>query len=319
MAPNVLLREDASFSISQGSVRLSLGDASVTVDADQLGELIRALEGIRFIVDGTTPGHTTGAGTTPPTPGTQAAAAQAGTRGAKPAAQAAPSRGAAPLTPLTSSASRPLVETATLVDAKLPPRKKRRSRKRVGDALEVWLGKNPGWHTEAELLQAVIDNQMTDADPKRALKIALGKQQNDRFVQDANGSWKLVSDDAPSPPPSKAGRKSGRASSTRKSTSSRNSAPKRLKTKLPKDTAAASAPKGEGDDEGDEARTVLVKSGQDRKSASLPPGELEARQAAADAVESRRPARWSKVKFNPTDLERARKNLFGLEGGGKGN
>ena len=71
-------------------------------------------------------------------------------------------------------------------------KKKRKSRKRVGDALIVWLDKNPGWHSEEALLEAVVIHKMTDADPKRALKIALGKQKDEVFVTDGLGRWCLA-------------------------------------------------------------------------------------------------------------------------------
>ena len=77
-----------------------------------------------------------------------------------------------------------------------PTRSKRRSRKRVGDALILWMEANSGWHHEDALLQVVIDHEMTDASPLRALKIALGKQRGVIFTDGGHGYWKLVSDDS---------------------------------------------------------------------------------------------------------------------------
>jgi len=74
-------------------------------------------------------------------------------------------------------------------------RGKRRSRKRVGDALILWMEEHTGWHHEEVLLQVVIDNRMTDANPLRALKIALGKQRDSIFTEGGHGYWKLSSDE----------------------------------------------------------------------------------------------------------------------------
>jgi hypothetical protein len=72
---------------------------------------------------------------------------------------------------------------------------KRRSRKRVGDALILWMEEHTGWHHEDALLQVVIDHKMTDASPLRALKIALGKQRDSIFTDGGHGYWKLASDE----------------------------------------------------------------------------------------------------------------------------
>lgn len=116
-------------------------------------------------------------------------------KGAQAILSQAPVAHAAAATP----APRPAAPVAlpTVVPAPEPskPRtSKRRSRKRVGDALIVWMDANPGWHTEEELLNVVITHHMTDADPKRALKIALGKQKGDVFETDDNGSWRSASE-----------------------------------------------------------------------------------------------------------------------------
>jgi len=279
MAPNLLLLEDATFSISRGSVHVEMSGASVSVPVNRLGDVIRALEGIRFIVDGTSP--------TGPT----------GRAGAPRAAAQAPAGGQA------GTADAP----TSLVDVPAPPKKKRRSRKRVGDALEVWMKKNPGWHSEQELLEVVIANSMTDAHPKRALKIALGKQANERFERDDSGNWRLVGDTTENRKGDAAPRK-GRSSRGKTGGRSRRAKPKGKSD----DAAGEAAPvAAAAEDEDENSRTVLVKRGQDRKSASLPPGELEARQAASDAVESRRGKRWPSLK--QAELDRFKKNLFGIE------
>ncbi|PIE19895.1 MAG: hypothetical protein CSA66_01980 [Proteobacteria bacterium] len=228
---------------------------------------------------------------------------------------------------------------ATAVPAK--PRKKRRSRKRVGDALVVWMEKNPGWHTEQKLLEVVITNKMSDASPKRALKIALGKQRGDVFEGDGQGHWKLVKDDGAGPPPSPTGGSGAGRSRAKSAATGKGARSRRLKARSSRggdegvDPASAKAqaaqpapnrgelkggePKGVEVDSLDElipeeqdaaaTRTVLVKRGQDRKQASLAPGEIEARQARADAIDRRR-ARWDKPRAEL--VERARKNLLGL-------
>jgi hypothetical protein len=78
---------------------------------------------------------------------------------------------------------------------------KRRSRKRVGDALTAWMRDNPGWHSEEDLLAAVVAHGMSDAAPKRALKIALGKQRDSVFATDGSGQWRLASDRTAGDPP----------------------------------------------------------------------------------------------------------------------
>ena len=218
---------------------------------------------------------------------------------------------------------------ALAVTAKAAPAKKRRSRKRVGDALDAWMAANPGWHHEDELLEVVIANKMTDADPKRALKIALGKQAESIFEGDGHGHWKLRRDTGagnPPPPRSRARRtRSRRSRSTvsEPSPAARGRRRARLKTtrKSRSTSTGEEAPSDidEGSEEGDVAltaeeekgRKVLVKRGQSRKSASMPPGELEARQEAATNIDRRRQKRWDQAQ-NRDMLERARKNLLGL-------
>ena len=69
--------------------------------------------------------------------------------------------------------------------------KHRRSRKKVSSALAAWMSENPGWHSEQALLETVVSHEMTDADPKRALKIALGRQRDKVFSCDGTGRWRL--------------------------------------------------------------------------------------------------------------------------------
>lgn len=296
MAPNLLLLEDATFSISRGSVHVEMSGASVSVPVNRLGDVIRALEGIRFIVDGTAP---TGS---PPTV-TAPAAATTQTAHATPAAATATSASV----DLGAAVDAP----SSLVDVPAPPRKKRRSRKRVGDALEVWMKKNPGWHSEQELLEVVIANEMTDAHPKRALKIALGKQADERFERDDSGNWRLLGDTAQGTAATSAATPArGRKPRATRAPAARTERGRRLKAK-PAEVEAEVDNEGEGDDDDPSARTVLVKRGQDRKSASMSPGELEARQAASEALDSRRGKRWPDLK--QAELDRFKKNLFGLE------
>lgn len=70
---------------------------------------------------------------------------------------------------------------------------RQRSRKRVGDALREYMQQNPGWYTIGQLLKIAEENQMTDANPKRALMIALGKQSN-IFESDGKSNWRLKED-----------------------------------------------------------------------------------------------------------------------------
>lgn len=270
--------EEAKFSISGGRVKVELGQATATVPVQRIGDLIRTLEGIRFILEGP-----------------KAAAASASQAPPAPRAEAAPAASA----------------------AEKPGKRKRRSRKRVGDALEKWMQDNPGWHTEEELLRAVKQNNMSDADPKRALKIALGKQANDLFVKDNQGRWKLKSDpsEAAAAPPAKAKRQRAPAAVTAQATP-RAERKRRIKTKGEAAAAEAAEEPGPAPEAEGSGRKVLVKRGQSRKAATLSAGEVEARRQATEAIDSRRKTRWSRV--STSELERARKNLLGLGPGSKG-
>jgi hypothetical protein len=77
---------------------------------------------------------------------------------------------------------------------KTSSRKRRKSRKNVGDALVIWMSAYPGWHSEEKLLTTVIAHRMSDAEPKRALKIALGRKKGEVFVTDGLGNWQLKED-----------------------------------------------------------------------------------------------------------------------------
>ena len=79
-------------------------------------------------------------------------------------------------------------------DPKAAKRKRRKSRKNVGDALVIWMSAHPGWHSEESLLKTVIAHRMSDAEPKRALKIALGRKKDEVFVTDGLGNWQLKED-----------------------------------------------------------------------------------------------------------------------------
>ena len=79
-------------------------------------------------------------------------------------------------------------------DVSATKKKRRKSRKNVGDALVIWMSAHPGWHSEESLLKTVIAHRMSDAEPKRALKIALGRKKDEVFVTDGLGNWQLKED-----------------------------------------------------------------------------------------------------------------------------
>ena len=84
--------------------------------------------------------------------------------------------------------------SSVLSTASVPKKKRRKSRKNVGDALVIWMSAHPGWHSEESLLKTVIAHRMSDAEPKRALKIALGRKKDEVFVTDGLGNWQLKED-----------------------------------------------------------------------------------------------------------------------------
>lgn len=162
-------------SVQNDGVTVTLGRVQTTVPAHQIDALIRSLEAARLML---------GAGLAAPA--------------AAPVVAAAPRRRGRP--PKNASAA-PVApaEPKRKVGRPKGSGSGRRSRKRVGDALVDWLRDNPGWHTEDQLLAAVSNNRMTDASPKRALKIALGKQKDSVFTTDEKGHWKLKTDGTPAP------------------------------------------------------------------------------------------------------------------------
>jgi hypothetical protein len=136
---------------------------------------------------------------------------------------------------------------------------------------------NTGWHHEEALLQIVIDHEMTDASPRRALKIALGKQRGTIFNEGANGFWKLVSDLSAGPVPEVP-------------------QPATLRQRI---LAKPSEPQTASLDEVG-GRVVRVKKGETRREA-----------AKVESLEDpETPERWTEVSRD--EVARARRNLLGL-------
>jgi hypothetical protein len=204
-----------------------------------------------------------------------------------------------------------------------------RSRKRVGDALETWMRENPGWHSEEDLMQVVVDNGMTDANPKRALKIALGKGRESTF--DNEGPyWKLKTDADAGPAPKVQRRERGarrrRGGLTRERTGAppergplteaaakiRTGARKRLKTrpKLRGEAPASGESSGEAEAGAEvaapePARVVRVKKGEDRRLAIRPKPA-----ATEPGTEGAGDHRWTETAAELR--EKARRNLLGI-------
>lgn len=158
--------------VENGRVEISVGDAHASAPVALLEPLLRLLEASIAVVQAETP---------------QALRTAAVSKVAKSAAvRSAPPAKAA---------------TARRAKAATGPKKyQRKSRKPVAPSLIAWLEDNPGWHHEADLLRAVVEHNMTDADPKRALMIALGKARDKTFSTDGSGHWKLKEDAAGDPP-----------------------------------------------------------------------------------------------------------------------
>lgn len=156
------------------------------------------------------------------------------------------------------------------------PTKKRRSRKRVGDALIIWMEQNPGWHHEEHLLDIVIEHQMTDASPRRALKIALGKQRNSVFTEGGNGYWKLATDTQAGAPP-----------------------------RVPRSPSLRQRLLRAG---GGEKKAGAVDSRDG--SVGVTQGDARPRGQAEEARENGKPERWDEVSRD--EVARARRNLLGL-------
>ena len=285
-------------SVNGESVTVTLGAAHATVPGGQIDSFIRALEAARLML----------ALEIGPAAETQAPRVEASPKGYttyEPREEAAP---------VKRRVGRPKGSGKAPI---------RRSRKRVGDALADWLRDNPGGHSTDDLLSIVSDNRMTDASPKRALMIALGKQRDSVFVSDGEGNWKLAGDPSPTQAAApKERKKPGRKPGSGANTKARGKAAG--KTGRAKGGRGRSrAPKGDADAEGSPVsepvlatgRLVRVKKGQDRREALLTPTELEARKQAATAVDTMH-FRWDVA--SRAERERMRRNLFG-DGVGKAN
>jgi hypothetical protein len=170
---------------------------------------------------------------------------------------------------------------------------KRRSRKKVSEALAIWMADNPGWHSEEHLLDTLISNDMSDASPKRALKIALGRQRNKLFADSGTGYWCLLTDTS-----------AGKAPRARKKAKG-----KRKKSKAGRKSGS------KGGDDGDQpdlaaggARVLRVKKGEDRKLASLSEAARKKR------LEPSTSTRWGRVSRDA--VSRAAQNLLLRPGAG---
>jgi hypothetical protein len=159
--------QEMQVSVHAGVVTVQVGKLQLSVPTQTVGDVAKAFSAALILVG------------TPTPPAARVAANAAAGRPAAPAPAPDP-------LPEPKRRGRP---PATNGDA-TPSKGRRRSRKRVGDALAAWLKGHPGWYTEAELLDLVIREKMSDAEPNRALKIALGKQR-DTFEQDEAGRWRL--------------------------------------------------------------------------------------------------------------------------------
>jgi hypothetical protein len=157
--------QEMQVSVQSGVVTVQVGKLHFTVPAQRVADLAKAFNAAHILV-----------GVTSPEGGLATSDAPEATSGA-PSGGVPASKRRAP-----RGRSEPVPAA--------PVRGKRRSRKRVGVALAAWLAEHPGWYTEAELLDLVIREKMSDAEPNRALKIALGKQR-DTFEQDEAGRWRL--------------------------------------------------------------------------------------------------------------------------------
>ncbi len=296
-------------SVQDGGVTVTLGRVQTTVPADQIDTIIRALEAAKMML------HLEASGSSAPAPtAVPAPVAAAAPPPAKPGIVVRPAKVVPPIMPRVEVPARrgrrPKEAPAGAT--------KQRSRKRVGDALAEWFRDNPGWHSTQELLDVVSDGRMTDASPKRALMIALGKQRNSMFSSDGQGHWKLADDPTPAPAPQpkirkKPGRKpgSGKAAAAAAAPARNKRATGRPRGRPPKSAAAdkegSSVPQ-EVTNDTTPSRVLRVKRGQDRKDALLTPQEMEARKQAATAVDTLH-FRWD--SSSRAERERMRRNLFG--------
>lgn len=280
-------------SVQGGGITITLGRTQTTVPADRIDAFIRALEAAKMMLE-----------------------FEGGVAAAEPEPEVAPVR-----SPVEAPAPRRGRKKAVEVVAA------KRSRKRVGDALAEWLRVNPGWHSTQTLLDVVSEERMTDASPKRALMIALGKQRDSVFTSDGHGHWKLAEDPTPAPAPEprvrkKPGRKpgSGKAAAAKATKATKAARGGKRQTGRPRGRPPKSAA---ADKEGSAvpqevtyeetlpiatARVLRVRRGQAREEALLSPQELEARKTAATAVDTMH-FRWD--SSSRAERERMRRNLFG--------
>lgn len=309
-----------SIAVSEGMVTISMGNLEARAPVGQLERLGKLVQTARDMV-GLMGGDALSSEAAAPAPKARRAASAPAK--AAPAKKARAKKARA----VKSDAAEPTKQAAA-------DTKKRRSRKRVGDTLSTWMQSNPGWHNEEQLLQAVIDHEMTDAAPKRALKIALGKARGTTFDSDGRGHWKLLSDEDAGPPPApprrrrkpkaKPGKAKSRGGALKAARKSKRATPKgapkgtrktRLRAKKrttpPEGGDDTSGPAGAAAGEGEGRKTaLLVKKGQDRKAAAMPEGETERREEATARVRSKK--RWQRV--TDAELAKARRNLLGLGG-----
>jgi hypothetical protein len=210
--------------VENGLVTVHVGSVHLSVPTQQVGDLARALGAAWVLIGGDGGSDAAGVVTARMVGNTRSQAvpapAPAGSSGlaapalpassasaaSAPATDAPRRRGRPPGSGLRTGASAVATASARPDEGTASPaRGKRRSRKRVGEALAAWFLKHPGWYTEAELLDTVVREKMSDADPHRALKIALGKQR-DIFSQDEAGRWTLANGAAPEAAPKLKGR-----------------------------------------------------------------------------------------------------------------
>lgn len=184
--------QDLRISIERDVVSIAIGHGTAVVPTTEIEALVTALKAAQMLVSGAPRRADDASVTSPPAPRAAAATTKAASTRAAAAKPAAAKPTAAPAAPVVAAPAKRRGRPPKHVDADGHPTAKRRSRKRVGDALEVWLRANPGWYSEAELLALVKREQMSDADPHRALKIALGKQKGSLFVTDEAGNWSLA-------------------------------------------------------------------------------------------------------------------------------
>lgn len=201
--------------VENGRVHVTVGDAHASAPIELLEPLIRLLEASVTFVS---------AEPSTSKPAAAVSAPKAPTAAPK-AAAVAPKRAKGKPAPAAD-------------DFDAPRKYQRKSRKPVAPAIIAWMEANPGWKSEGTLLAAVTDNNMTDADPKRALMIALGKARGKTFDTNGRGHWKLAGDDAGPAPRGDATLKSkaARGKSTKAAAARKKAAPRTTK-------AAVAAPK----------------------------------------------------------------------------